>query len=141
MAMSKGRVRLPRPQEREMCAHAKHFSRWVLDLRDRIDMEDRMRVQQAILQLTLQYYQWYLQVPQAHQVRVGPKGHRCIFHVFMHALNDLMEARARLDPPIYVPPPPPPETQYVKVPVPMVPAFEDQGTLLGLSMGEELEAD
>jgi hypothetical protein len=139
---SRVRVRLPRPGEREMCVHAEKFQSWVRDLFDKIDLEDRMQVHQAILQLSIQYYQWYFQVPQNHQVRVGPKGHLCIFHVFMHAFNDLMEVRTDLDPPLYTPPPPPPpppRVERVEVPVPMVPSFSDQGTLLGLNIGSRDE--
>lgn len=136
MRMSRVRVRLTHPDERAACPHAKQFSHWVQALFERMDLQDRMQVQQAILQLTLQYHQWYQQVPQAHRVRVGPKGHLCIFHVFMAALDELMVARVDIDPPIYTPPPPPPRTEYVKVPVPMVPSFSDQGTLLGLDIGE-----
>lgn len=141
MTMRSGRVRLPRPQERELCDHAKGFASWVRELLEKIDMKDRLQVHQAILQLTLQYYQWYFQVPQAHQVRVGPKGHVCIFHVFMHGLNDLIEARTDLDPPVYVPPPPPPRVERVEIPVPMMPAFSDQGSLLGLNIGQRDEMD
>ena len=141
MLSSGVRVRLPRPGERETCIHAEKFQGWVRELFDKTELEDRMQVHQAILQLSIQYYQWYFQVPQNHQVRVGPKGHLCIFHVFMHAFNDLMEVRTDLDPPIYTPPPtpptppPPPEIVRVEVPVPMVPSFSDEGSLLGLDIG------
>ena len=141
MAFNSARVRLPRPQDRDTCAYAEGFSIWARDLLDKVDLKDRLQVHQAILQLTLQYYQWYFQVPQAHQVRVGPKGHLCIFHVFIHALNDLMQARDNLDPPTYFPPPPPPRIERVEVPVPMIPSFSDQGSLLGLSFGSRNEMD
>ena len=141
MTFSSARVRLPRPQDREVCVHAEDFSVWVRDLLDRVDLKDRLQVHHAILQLTLQYYQWYFQVPQTHQVRVGSKGHVCIFHVFMHGLNDLIKARDNLDPPTYVPPPPPPRIERIEVPVPMIPSFSDQGSLLGLSFGSRNEMD
>lgn len=140
MPISGGRVRLPRPQEHELCIHAEKYLGWVRELFDKTDLEDRLQVHQAILQLTIQYYQWYFQVPQKHQVRVGANGHVCIFHVFMHALNDLMEMRTDLDPPIYVPPPPPPlppRVERIEVPVPMIPSFSDQGSLLGLNIGSK----
>lgn len=138
------RVRLPRPQNRDTCMYAEGFSAWVRDLFDRVDLKDLMQIHQATLQLTMQYHQWYAQAPQAHQVRVGPKGHLCIFHVFIHALNDLMEARTSLDPPTYFPPPPPPPPPPPRieiVKVPMVPSFANQGALLGLDIEEADDTD
>lgn len=134
MLLSRGRVRLPHPNEREMCDFAESFSNWTEKLLEKTDTADRMWIQQAILQLTLQYYQWYVHAPPAHQTRIGPKGHLCIFHVYMHALDSLMAMRDALDPPIHVPPAPPPQIERIVVekPYPVIPSFSDQGTLLGL---------
>ena len=137
--LSTSRVRFPRPDERNHCIHAEKFSIWARELLEKTDLENRMQVHQAILQLSMQYYQWYFQVPKQHQVRVGPEGHTCIFHVYMHTFNELMEARSALDPPVYTPPPPPPRIERVEVPVPMVPSFSDEGTLLGLSASSQDE--
>jgi hypothetical protein len=50
-----------------------------------------------------------------------------------------MAVRADLDPPIYVPPPPPPRIERIEIPVPMIPSFSDQGSLLGLTIGSKDE--
>ena len=128
------RVRLPHPRDRVKCDFAENFSSWTETLLEKTNTADRVQLHQAILQLTLQYYQWYMRVPQAHQTRVGPKGHSCIFHVFMDALDSFMSVRDALDPPVYVPPPPPPQIERIVVekPYPVIPSFSDQGTLLGL---------
>jgi len=135
MLITTSRVRLPRPGQRDMCVHAQKFSSWVEDLLDKTDMQDRMRIHQSLLQLAMQHYQWYFQVPPKHQSQAGPQGHVCIFHVYIHAFNDLMEARADLDPPVYTPPPPPPKIVEREVPVPVIPSFSDEGTLSGLNIG------
>lgn len=131
MLLRGSRVRLPDPRHRDMCGFAESFSNWTEKLLEKTDTTDRMWIQQAILQLTLQYYQWYVQVPQAHQTRVGPKGHLCIFHIYIHALDSLMSVRDALDPPVYVSPPQI-ERIVVEKPYPVIPSFSDQGTLLGL---------
>jgi hypothetical protein len=103
----------------DMCEHAEEFKNWVDDhLRD-LDLTDLVTINEMILLLTLRYNDWYNRVSKPHRNRVGDRGHRCIFHVFMETLNHLANARTKVDPPVY----------YPTVPQP---GFEDRGTLLGL---------
>jgi hypothetical protein len=130
------RARLPNRQVKTSCDYGLDFSFWATEIFEKTDLSDSMKIYEALIMLVIQYYNWYQQVPRAHQVMVGSQGHTCIFHVFMELLDILMQARLALDPPIYVPPPPPPEIRHVKVPVPMVVDYdEESGKLLGLDIG------
>jgi hypothetical protein len=121
------------------CKYARTFEQWAYTTLANLDLGDLTQLNQAALMVTKQYRALYQQVPQAHRYRSNPRGHRCIFHVFMEWQIRLMAAELELDPPLYTPPPPPPEIVRVEVPVPMVPSFSDEGTLLGLSFGSRNE--
>jgi hypothetical protein len=110
------------------CEAAEAFYDWASARLQALDQNDPVAVNQEILLLAVKYHEWYQQVPERHQARVGKRGgHQCIFHVFMHFMNLLTDARIRADPPVYFPPPPPARP----------PAFTDKGTLLGLAWGRE----
>lgn len=103
----------------DMCEYAEAFQSWVADhLRD-LDMTDPVMINEMILLLSLRYNDWYNRVSTAHRNRVSSRGHTCIFHVFMGTLNDLANAKTKVDPPVY----------YPNLPQP---GFESRGTLLGL---------
>ncbi len=123
------------------CKYALEFGEWVLGIISGVDRDDRIELNQAILKLTKQYANWYNLVPPEHRYRAGPRGHKCIFHVFMAGLDQLLAHELRIGPPVYVPPPPPPRIERVEVPVPMISSFSDQGSLLGLSFGSRNEMD
>ena len=129
---------LPAAQAPE-CKYAKALEQWAYSSLANLDLSDLMQLNQAALLMTKQYRALYQQVPQTHRYRASPRGHRCIFHVFMEWQIRFMAAELELDPPLYTPPPPPPRIERVEVPVPMVPAFSDQGTLIGLDIGSRDE--
>lgn len=105
------------------CEEAEAFHTWASARLKALDRSDPVAVNREILLLAVKYHEWYQQVPEKHRSRVGKRGgHQCIFHVFMHFMDLLTEARIRVDPPVYFPAPPPQQ-----------PAFADRGTLLGLT--------
>lgn len=122
------------------CKYALEFGEWALDLVSRVDRDNLIEVNQAFIKLTKQYSSWYNLSPPEHRYRAGPRGHKCIFHVFMAALDQLLAYEMRIGPPVYIPPPPPPppppapRIEIVKVPV--VSPFANQGSLLGLDVEE-----
>lgn len=103
------------------CEAGEEFYKWASARLEVLNRSDPVAVNREVLLLAVKYHEWYQQVPERHQTRVGKKGHQCIFHVFMHFMDLLTEARIRVDPPVYFPAPPP------------QPAFADRGTLLGLA--------
>lgn len=110
------------------CEAAEEYYDWVSVHLTEIDDADLVDINQKIILVTTRYHDWYNRVPEKHRVRVGRRGHECIFHVFMMALDVLIEAKTKLNPPLYIPSPPPP-------PLPVL--FEDQPTLLGLKVEPE----
>jgi hypothetical protein len=109
------------------CEAGEAFFSWASARLEALDRSDPVAVNREILLLAVKYHEWYQQVPERHQTRVGKRGgHQCIFHVFMHFMDLLTEARIRVDPPVYFPAPSRPR-----------PAFADLGTLLGLSPEED----
>ena len=117
------------------CKYAKAFEQWAYSSLANFDLDDLTQINQAALLMTKRYRALYQQVPQSHRHRSSPHGHKCIFHVFMEWQIRFMAAELELDPPLHFPPPPPPRIERVEVPVPMVPSFADQGTLVGLDLG------
>jgi hypothetical protein len=109
------------------CEAAEAFYSWASARLEALDRGDPVAVNREILLLAVKYHEWYQQVPERHQTRVGKRGgHECIFHVFIHFMDLLTEARIRVDPPVYFP-----------APLPPPPAFADKGTLMGLAWDVE----
>jgi hypothetical protein len=104
------------------CEAAEEFYGWVAIHLAELDRENLVAVHQKIILVTSKYHEWYNRVPEQHRVRVGRRGHQCIFHVFMAALDELIEAKTKMDPPLYFPPPTPRKL------------LEERGTFLGLIM-------
>ena len=102
------------------CEAAEEFYDWVSVHLAEIDEQIWLTFNQKIILVTSRYHEWYNRVPEKHRVRVGRRGHQCIFHVFMAALDELIEVKTKMDPPLYFPPPPPQNL------------LEDRGTFLGL---------
>lgn len=64
---------------------------------------------QALLQLTKKYWEFYYVVPKRHRYQVGERGHRCLHAVFQHYYEVLKRKELQLQPPmLFVPVPPPP---------------------------------
>jgi hypothetical protein len=86
-------------------------------------------VNQAILQLTKKYFEWFNKVPKRHQYHLSENGHTCIFQVFVEAYEKLSMIELTISPPkLYIPPKPPP-------PAPPPPPPK----IAGIFLGEDLE--
>ena len=110
------------------CEAPEEYFAWVQKHLTELDLEEPIAINQEILLVTLKYHEWYSQVTEIHRVRVGRRGHECIFHVFMMALDTLIEAKTKLNPPVYFPPP-----------TPLSPDVSVTTQIAGIFLGEEIE--
>jgi hypothetical protein len=94
------------------CPYARQFAEWAANLISESQRPTLVELNQAKVMLTDRYYEWRSYVPKGHRNRIGPGGHRCIFHVFEQTYQKLKVIELSLTPPpLFLPPPPPPPPQ------------------------------
>jgi hypothetical protein len=94
------------------CPHARKFAEWSATLVETSQGPNLVKVNQAKVLLLDRYFEWRSYVPKSHRNRVGPGGHRCIYHVFEQTYEKLKVIELSLTPPpLFLPPPPPPPPQ------------------------------
>jgi hypothetical protein len=91
------------------CPYARKFAEWSASLISVSQEPSLVEVNQAKVLLLDKYFEWRSHVPKSHRNRVGPGGHRCIYHVFEQTYEKLKVIELSLTPPLlFLPPPPPP---------------------------------
>jgi hypothetical protein len=94
------------------CPYARKFAEWSATLVSTSQRPHLVEVNQAKVLLLDKYFEWRSHVPKSHRDRVGPGGHRCIYHVFEQTYEKLKVIELSLTPPLlFLPPPPPPPPQ------------------------------
>lgn len=94
------------------CRFAQAFSDWVdraLDIDGNLDI---VAVNQAKVLLVDKYFEFFNVVGKGHRYHFSPRGHFCIFHVFLKTYQELKALELSLTPPLlFLPrrPPPPPQ--------------------------------
>ena len=95
------------------CPYARKFARWSATLIESSQDLNVVIVNQAKIQLIDKYFEWRIYVPKNHRNHIGPRGHRCIYHVFEQTYEKLRLIELALKPPLlFIPPPPSPPVQY-----------------------------
>ena len=100
----------------QLCRYAQAFSEWTDWLFREIVTEepDALIVNQAMLLLVKQYFEWRNEVTKRHKDYMGDRirGHICIYQVFVQAYHKLRVIELRLQKPLLFmqPPPPKPKT-------------------------------
>ena len=91
------------------CPYARKFAQWSASLIETSEKPELVTINQAKVLLIDKYFEWRTYVPKSHRNRVGPGGHRCIYHVFEQAYEKLRVIELSLTPPLlFIPPPPHP---------------------------------
>ena len=100
----------------EWCPYARKFAEWAASLIQTSTQGDLVRVNQAKILLVDKYFEFRSYVPKSHRNRIGSGGHRCIYHVFEQAYENLRLLELSLTPPmLFLPPPPPPPPQIAGI--------------------------
>lgn len=99
-------------KEPKMCIHARDLDAWIKEhIQAVLQSPDPVAINQSKLRLLDRYFDHRAAVTKAHRDCVGERGHRCIFHVFECAYQQLKLCELKLTPPLlFVPPTPPPPT-------------------------------
>ena len=82
------------------CYYAQGFSIWVDQLQSSLTKPTIVTVNQAKLLLLDKYFEWHRYVPMEHRMRLGFRGHICIFQVFEVAYDHLKVIELSLTPPL-----------------------------------------
>ncbi len=74
-----------------------------------------MGINQRMLLLTKQYFEWRTVVPKSHKDRIGERSHVCIFHIFERSYHRLKVLELSLNPALlYLPSPPSAPVQVIQ---------------------------
>jgi len=115
-------------QPARLCRYAQAFSDWTAQTLDICQDSTIVEVNQAKVLLIDKYFEYFSIVPKRHRYHLSPRGHICIFHVFVQFYQELKALELSLTPPmLFVPPPPPPPP-----PPPQI---------AGVFIGEEIEEE
>ena len=107
----------------DLCIYAKHFSEWTAGILVNVEeIGTGVAVNQGVLRITHQYFEWRTVVPKSHRNRISELGHTCIFHVFEAAYQKLRIIELSISPPPITyptpppaPPPPPPPPPPIQI--------------------------
>jgi hypothetical protein len=109
-----------------MCQYARALSDSASKVRELGLSSDIVAVNQAKLLLLEKYFEFFCIVPRQHRYHLSPRGHKCIFQVFieLYSLIKSHELSSLSPPMLFEPPPPPPPPQ-----------------IAGIFLGEEIEEE
>ena len=93
----------------QACEYAQAFTGYAQEVcQAALANATHVTLNQALLQLTKKYWEFYYVVPKRHRHQVGERGHRCIHAVFQQYYEVLKRKELQLQPPmLFVPAPPP----------------------------------
>lgn len=98
------------------CRYARAFSDWVSQTLDIGGGLDIVAVNQAKVLLVDKYFEYFNVVGKQHRYHLSPKGHFCIFHVFLKSYQQLKALELSLTPPLlFLPRRPPPPAQIAGI--------------------------
>ena len=104
------------PDEPEVCRYAQAFSGWAAQALDLGEEPNVVAVNQAKVLLVDKYFDYFSVVPKRHRYHSSPRGHICIFQVFLQYYQQLRALELSLTPPmLFLPPPPPPPPQIAGI--------------------------
>lgn len=95
----------------ELCRYARSFSDWAVQVLD-VSQDSIVALNQAKVLLVDKYFEYFSIVPKRHRYHFSPRGHVCIFQVFLEFYQRLKARELALSPPMLflpVPPSPPPQ--------------------------------
>ncbi|MFC2065194.1 hypothetical protein ACFLXB_08890 [Chloroflexota bacterium] len=92
-------LELPEPTENK-CFYAHGFTEWVEQLYSTLSEPTVVTINQAKVLLLDKYFEWHRYVPMEHRMRLGFRGHICIFQVFEAAYDHLKVIELSLTPPL-----------------------------------------
>ena len=108
------------------CRYARAFASWA-NATLHIDDAGLVELNQSKVLLVDKYFEFFSIVPKDHRYYFHPKGHICIFQVFLDTYRRIKARELSLTPPmLFIPPPP-------KPPLPPPPAPQ----IAGIFFGEE----
>lgn len=114
-------------EKKKVCSYAKEFSKWVDQLLSEEIQYSNVSINQAKIQLVDKFFEWYRYVPRSHKLRMGSRGHTCIFQVFENGYQRLKVIELTITPPLLFLP----TNQTVLLPPPP--------RIAGIFLGEDLD--
>lgn len=96
----------------EVCRYAQAFADWASQVLDLGHEANLVLVNQGKVLLVDKYFEYFSIVPKRHRYHFSPRGHVCIFQVFIEFYQRLKERELALSPPLlFLPKPssPPPQ--------------------------------
>lgn len=128
------KFKLPDEVERgDLCAYAKHFATWAKKTYQSAAKQPTIiSINQDMLLLLKQYFEWREAVPKAHRDHINGRSHICIFHIFERTYYQLKVLELSLSRPmLFLPPQPAPQvTKIYKFEVPIGEAEQDENDLM-----------
>ena len=111
---------LPEPRV-DLCPYAQAFHDWAVRAHDLGRDPSIISVKQAKIWLIDKYFDWYSIAPRQHRYHLNPRGHTCIFQVFVEFYQQLRALELSLTPLVLIqspppPPPPPPPPRIAGIP-------------------------
>lgn len=118
-------------EDANLCIYAQRFAAQAEEICQRAVRErSHIAINQALLQVTRRYWEWFAVVPKSHRTCVEARAHRCIHATFQQTYQLLKALELSIEPPLlFLPAPPPPPAP------PVVQAIA--GVTLGEVIGEE----
>lgn len=90
------------------CRYAEAFQNWASTTLE-INSADLVTLNQAKVLLVDKYFEFFSIVPKNHRYYFHPKGHICIYQVFLDTYRRIKARELSLTPPmLFIPPPPKP---------------------------------
>jgi hypothetical protein len=124
-------IELPEPVENK-CFYAHGFTTWVEQLINGLSTPSAVSINQAKVLLLDKYFEWHRYVPNEHRLRLGQRGHICIFQVFEAAYDHLKVIELSLTPPLLFLP----NNEQIIPPTPRI-----AGIFLGETLGDNGEEE
>jgi hypothetical protein len=99
-----------------LCRFAQAFSDWASLVLDLGPNPNIVAVNQAKVLLVDKYFEYFSIMPKRHRYHFSPRGHVCVFQVFLQSYQHLKAIELSLTPPmLFLPPPPPPPPQIAGI--------------------------
>lgn len=98
----------------QRCAYAESFFNWAIRMLDLTEDAGVVGLNQAKVLLVDKYFEHFSIAPKRHRYHFSPRGHVCIFQVFLEIYQQIKARELALSPPMLflprrTPPSPPPQ--------------------------------